>query len=332
MNLLVTGATGFVGSHFLDALSGRPGDVTVLVRSTSDLTHLDNPAWSGGPLHIRRITGSLEDEEALGEAVEGAEAVVHLAALTRAKNEAEFRKANEDGTRKLLRAAKDSDTCRRFIYLSSLAAAGPAEPGKPVEPEDDPRPLTAYGRSKLAGEAACREVAEEIETIILRPPAVYGPRDHDLLSFFKLANAGVLPVPLGPARFLQLIHVQDLVVAIRQSISAQKATGVYHVAEDAAYSWSNVLALMSEAVGKRGRRIPIPQMVFQLAGALSGGLGRVVGKPQIFDRDKARELLAPGWLCEVERARSDLGFSASIPLEKGLRSTAAWYREKGWLR
>jgi nucleoside-diphosphate-sugar epimerase len=332
MSLLLTGATGFVGSHVLEALHQHPDEVRLLVRPTSDLALLReaNSRWKGYGLAM--VEGHLGDKGSLGRACQGVRTIVHLAAMTRARNEKEFRIANEEGTRRLLESAQATPSCRRFIYVSSLAAVGPSSDGRPLEPTDPPRPLTAYGRSKLAGELALQNGAGKLELAILRPPAVYGPRDRDLLAFFKMATYGILPVPTGPPRSLQLIHVHDLARAIHSTILSRKTDGIYHLAEPRPYAWREVLNLMALAVGKAGREVPIPQTLFHLAGSFSGAVGKLTGRPQVFDSDKARELLAPAWLCETRRATEDLGFTASIPLEDGLRTTAAWYREEGWLR
>jgi dihydroflavonol-4-reductase len=215
------------------------------------------------------------------------------------------------------------------VYLSSLAAAGPASDGA-VGPGDPPRPITAYGRSKLAGEQACLE-APGIEAVVLRPPAVYGPGDRDLLTFYRLAERGLLPVVGSRDRRLQLIHASDLADAIVQASTATGVTGIFHVAESTAYTWDRVLDLMADAVGVNGRRIRIPATMLRAAAALSELAARVTRRPAIFDRDKAREILAPGWLCETDRARTELGFVARTPLGDGLRETAEWYRTYGWL-
>jgi nucleoside-diphosphate-sugar epimerase len=333
MRILITGATGFVGCHLVEALAGpgspreaggSDGDIRALVRPTSDLRYLRD-------LPIERIEGDLTDQTVLGNAAAGVDVVLHLAALTRAPGEAAFLNANAEGTRLLLEAAV-AGGCERFVYVSSLAAAGPAIEGRPVEVTDDARPITAYGRSKLAGEVACRAFERDLEIVVLRPPAVYGPRDTDLFTFFKLANWGVLPVPTGPTRPLQMVHVADLVRAIHLAGGPEGKPGLFHIAEAESYAWGEVLTLMARAVGRTGRQVPVPQSLLKFAGTLNGAVGRMVGRPQIFDRDKVRELLAPGWLCETAAASRRLGFSAEIPLSEGLRHTAAWYQKEGWLR
>lgn len=254
--------------------------------------------------------------------------MLHLAAATRALDEETFFRVNVEGTRRLAEAMEADGGRRRLVYLSSLAAVGPSR-GRPVHPDDEPRPLTAYGRSKLEGEREIRD-RPAIDAVVLRPPAVYGPRDRDLLIFFRLARWGFLPVA-GPAdRKVQLIHAADLAEALLAAVDAREADGVYHVAEPVAYGWGDVLDLMGAAVGRAGRRVRVPEAVLRAAAAASEAVARVTRRPAIFDREKARELLA-GWTCETESARRELGFEASVPLADGLRETAGWYRERNWL-
>lgn len=325
LKVLITGATGFVGSHVAESLARQRVPFRALVRPTSDTRRLE-------PLGAELVRGTVEDPDAVRAAVAGVDVVVHLAALTHARSTAEYFRVNERGTREILRAALETEPRpRRFVYLSSLAAAGPSENGRPIGPEDEPRPLTTYGRSKLAGEAACREAEKQLEVTILRAPAVYGPRDRELLRFFRLAAVGVLPVPAGPARRLQLVHVEDLADAVARAATLDAAAGLFHIAEPVVYEWAEVTRLVAEAVGRKARTFPVPESVLAGAAILSEAACRLTGRSSLFNREKVRELLAPGWLCETESARRVLGFEAKIPLPRGLKQTAAWYRDEGWL-
>jgi dihydroflavonol-4-reductase len=323
--VLITGATGFVGSHVIEAFTSRGHTVRAVVRPTSSTAQLET-------LGVQAVVAPLADSAELRAAVAGASVVVHLAALTRAPDAATFERVNGAGTGALVHAALAADPRpRRMVYLSSLAAVGPALEERPVGPADTPRPLTAYGRSKLSGEVECRAAAGLMEVAILRAPAVYGPRDRDLYHFFRLARRGLLPVPMGPERKLQMVHVADLAAAVVAAAVAERADGVYHIAEPRAYGWREMCGLVADAVGRRARFLPLPQSVVGAAGAASEMLSRLTGQPGIFDRDKAREMLAPAWLCETERARADLGFETRIALAEGFAGTARWYREQGML-
>jgi nucleoside-diphosphate-sugar epimerase len=323
--VLLTGATGFVGSHVAEAFVRAGWQVRALARSVERARQLLPPA-------VEVVAGSLEDETSLRTAVRDVAVVVHMAALTHARTEHEYHTANVAGTERLLQATLDAEPRpRRFIYLSSLAAVGPAIDGRGVRSDDTPRPLTAYGRSKLAGEAVCTRARDAIEVVILRAPAVYGPRDTDLFHFFRLARTGLIPVPTGPARPLQMVHVNDLARALVQAAEREGAPGVYHIAEQRSYTWEEVGQLVGVAVNRTVRPLRVPAPLIRALAALSEMTAAVLGRSSIFNRDKARELLAPGWLCETEAARLELKFEAGIPLPDGLRTTAQWYREQGWL-
>jgi nucleoside-diphosphate-sugar epimerase len=325
MRVLITGATGFVGSHLVAALAEAGAEIRALVRRSSQVAQLER-------LGVTRIEGGLDDPAALVRAVEGVDVVFHLAALTSARSEAEYEQTNVGGTIRLLDAiAAASERPGRLIYLSSLAAAGPCRDGRPVGRDDPCQPLTTYGRTKLAGERACLEARELIETVVLRPPAVYGPRDREMLRFFRLAARGLLPIPAGPERMVQLIHVADLVEAARRAATAAGAAGIYHVAEPRAYRWEEVAGLFGQALGKRVRTMRIPQALISTAAAVSEVAAGALGRSTVFNREKARELLAPGWLCETEALRHEVGFTPEITLAEGLIQTAAWYRAEGWL-
>lgn len=325
MRVLITGATGFVGSHLVDALAGRGVVIRALVRRTSRTGRLER---HGAEL----VEGGLDDAAALRRAVEGVDVVFHLAALIAARNEAEYEQVNLGGTKRLLDAiAAAADKPRRLVYMSSLAAIGPSRDGRPVSRDDTCAPLTAYGRTKLAGERVCLEADDLIETIVLRPPVVYGPRDREMFRFFQLAAKGIFPIPSGPERLVQLVHVTDLVEAAVHAAAAPAANGIYHVAEPRAYTWREVAGHFGLALGRRVRIVKVPASLFTAAAALSEAAAGALGRTTVFNREKARELLAPGWLCETEALRREVGFVPRIALATGLAQTAAWYRAEGWL-
>ena len=323
--VLVTGATGFVGAHVIEALSRTGVCIRAAVRKSSKIDFLRQ-------FDIDIVTAGLEDETRMREAVAGSDVVVHLAAATRASSAEEFARANARGTRVVVDAVMHAQPApRRLVYLSSLAAAGPAIDGRPVSVNDEPRPLTVYGRTKLEGERICQQITAHREVMILRAPAVYGPRDRDVYEFFRMARLGVMPMPMGDARPIQMIHVQDLARAVATAATTDAPAGVYHVAEERAYFWPEIGRMVGDAVGRKVRFVRIPAAAFLAAGAVSELVGAATGRAVLFSRDKARELLAPGWLCETDAARDRLGFTAEIDLARGLAETAEWYRAHGWL-
>ena len=323
--VLITGATGFVGSHVAERFARMGVSMRALVRPASDTSRLDE-------LGVELVRGAVDRADTLAQAVADVDVVVHLAALTHAPSADAYHRVNELGTRDLVSAVTDATPRpRRVVYLSSLAAAGPSSNGRPVEPGDEPRPITTYGTSKLGGERACLAAATLTEVAILRAPAVYGPRDREVFRFFRMARLGVTPLPPGPDRQLQFVHVHDLADAVVRAAVAPEARGLFHIAEPTAYGWEHVARLVAGAVGRRARTPRVPAPVWFAAAAVSEVVSRLAGRSSIFNREKVRELLAPAWLCETETARRELGFEASIALPRGLQETARWYIENRWL-
>jgi dihydroflavonol-4-reductase len=198
---LITGATGFVGSHLAERLAADGWEVRALVRSSSDTTLLRS-------LGAELYEGDLTDPASIARASAGADAVFHLAALTAARDEAGYHRANVEGTRAVVRGLAGADPRpRRLVYLSSYAACGPAANGGPRALAEEPAPLTAYGRTKLAGEAEAGRAAEGGTTaVVVRSPAVYGPRDRALLPYFRLVRWGVAPLPGDGERRLHMFN------------------------------------------------------------------------------------------------------------------------------
>ncbi|HUF13338.1 MAG TPA: NAD-dependent epimerase/dehydratase family protein [Longimicrobiales bacterium] len=320
---MVTGATGFVGSHLVDALRAESVPIRAVVRATSTTQRL----VAAG---VEVVVADLADAAALAEAMRGVSVVYHLAAATRARGEAEYTRANVETTAALMRAARARSEPPRVVHLGSLAAVGPTADGRPVDEDAAPRPLTAYGRTKLAGERIALGT-EGVPVVALRPPTVYGPRDRDLLTIFRMAARGLMPIPGGPDRPVQMIHVLDLVVALRAAADSPHSHRVYHVAEPVIRPWSEVADMVARAVGTDPVRVRVPHALLRGAAALSEAIARLTGRATIFNRDKVLELIAPGWICTTERAERELGFRAAIPLERGIPETAAWYRTEGWL-
>ncbi len=281
-------------------------------------------------LGVARRAGSFADPASIAAALADTGVVVHLAAATRARSEREYAAANVTATRNLLRAAQVAERGpRRLVHMSTMAAAGPSSGGRPVAEDDPARPITAYGRTKLEAERAVLGAVAPPERAVIRAPAVYGPGDRDLLIYFRLARRGILPMPAGPDRWVQLVHVEDLARSIVRACSADAVAGIYQVAEPRAYRWAEVAEMIAEVVGRRVRRVRLPAWAVRGSAAAVEAASGWVGRASIFNRDKARELLAEGWLCETGRARDQLGWEPRYTLRDGLEQTVRWYREHG---
>jgi dihydroflavonol-4-reductase len=317
----LTGASGFVGSHVLEALVARGDDVACLVRPGATLS----VAAAG----FATVPGALEDPAALTALVRGRDVVVHVAGATTARGREALFRTNEAGTARILAAARQAGA-RRFIYVSSLAVTGPTTPGRPLDEEGLANPVTPYGRSKLAGEEAVR--ASGVPHTIVRPPIVYGPRDRQMLRLFRIARRGIAPL-LGDGRQeLSLVHAADLARALLSCVEPEVALGrTYHAAGPEVVTQRDLVRLVGQAVGREVRTVPLPALIVRSMLALSGAAASFRGRPTLLSPDKAPEFLAPAWTASSEALARDTGWQASVPLARGLAETGAWYQRAGWL-
>lgn len=325
----VTGASGFVGSHLVDALVAAGVPTRAVVRATSDTR------WVPGA--AERRVASVEDGDALGQAVRDARFVFHLAAVTSAARDAAYAQTNVQGTRRVLEAVRRWAPEARVVLCSSLAAIGPARDEHPLNEGDVPRPVSAYGRSKLEAEqvADAFAAARGSDIVIVRPGAVYGPRDRDILAAFRLAGRGLALRLSAPNQRLAMVHATDLAHALVLAAQCAPHTeGVaqrYHISDGTTPTWASVNAAIAAAVGRRVRAVPIPRLVALTVAEMNTLMARVGQFKPLLTRERIVELAAADWSCDITRAREELGFAPSIPLESGMSETAAWYRAQGWL-
>ncbi len=324
--ILVTGGTGFVGSHLVDRLVERGKRVRCLVRSSSNLRYLK-------PAQIEIVYGGLDDSTDWDEALRDVETIYHVAGLTFARRRQDYFKVNHQGTEAIIAATVPRrNQIKKFIQISSLAAIGPGQGNRPVNEDTTPQPVTAYGRSKLMGEEAVTAVADLIPVTIVRPPAVYGPRDYALYELFKTMARGLSPMIGNYDKQISLVHVRDLVDGIILAGESKTSTGrAYFISSDEVYSWLSVADLVAKVIGRPLRKIAIPRNIAYGLAVVAEGLAAVTGKPPVINRDKVTDLSQTCWGCSIERARSELGYSQRVPLEEGLRETISWYRGEGWL-
>jgi nucleoside-diphosphate-sugar epimerase len=330
--VLVTGGTGFVGSHLVEKLVRRGYRVRLLIRRTSSLHWLE-----GVP--VEYAYGDVRDKASLAGACVGVRSIFHLGGVVRARAAGEFQQVNAQGTRNLAEALAERGLPGGFfVYCSSLSAGGPAvaveRDPEPVRTESDPpTPVTAYGRSKLDGEIALREVADShgrFRHVVLRPPAVYGPRDQAVLPLFLLIRHGLLPVPRTPVTRLSVIYVHDLVDGLLRAAETG-VRGTYYVSDGATHRWEDVGLRMAELMDTQVRVVRVSHAVAWLAGAVAESWGFLAGRPAVLDRARIRDIWQPHWVCSSEKARRDWGFAPEFPLERGLEETLKWYRLNQWL-
>ncbi len=324
--VLVTGGTGFVGSHLVELLVSRGHEVTCLVRDPGNLRWL-----KGQRVHL--VQGDCDDRESLTAAVRNAATVYHVAGLTKAARRRDYYQVNQLGTRNLLEAcARHGQNVQKFVLVSSLAAAGPAQADRPVKATDTPHPVSDYGRSKLLAEEETLKFKDRFSVVILRPSAVYGPRDADVFELFRWAAKGFILDVSGSERFLNWCYVKDLAEALLMAGERPVPSGsVYFVAEDRVHSMTGFQQALQESGGVTARIIKVPVWAGYLIGLASEAAGLLTGRATIINRQKVREAAQHYWTCDLDTIRTDLGFRAAMPLEQGLAATWKWYRENGWI-
>ena len=323
---MVTGANGFVGSHLVEALLKRGYKVRCLVRKTSDISCLV-------PFDLEYFYGDLFNEEVLKEAVTDVDYIFHSAALVKAKNKGEFYQVNYFGTKNLIElSSKLNPQIKRFIYVSSQAACGPSPEKKPLNENDLPSPVTEYGESKLLGEKAILEYKDKIPITIIRPPAIYGPRDKDVFLFFKAVKRGIKPLFGTGKNYFSLVYVKDLVEGIILATENPMAVGqIYFIADEKPYSYGEADELIQKALNVRAITIRIPIPILTVFACISELACRIKGKAPSFNLDRVKQFKQNFWVCDVSKAKTELGFSARYSLKDGIKETVKWYKENGWL-
>lgn len=312
MTVLLTGATGFIGSHIAEALVQQGRQVRCLLRASSSPRYL--------PAGVEQRVAALDDDRGLVQALRSSDTVIHLAGVTRVRHALEYFRVNVTGTAALARAAERSGV-RRFILISSLAARGP---------DGISAPVSLYGASKLAAEQVLQGYSGAFEVVILRPAGVYGPRDQDFLPLFQLARRG-FSVASSSNSALQLLHAADLAQACLRALDSAVPQIPLPLASPEVIYQRMLAQFLERIVGRRVRQLILPPSVFELAGLSVESLSRLVGQAPRFDRRRARDIARYSYTCETNPAAQALGWSATLGLQDGLRQTYDWYLKAGWL-
>ncbi len=334
---LVTGATGFVGSNLVEQLRSRGWDVNCLVRDSNRAQHL-------GDLGAKLSPGELGDRKSLDQAMKDCDVVYHVAARVHALNESQFQRDNVTGTRNVVEACAACDNIPTLVYVSSLAAGGPSQPGQPKSEADEEHPVSSYGESKLAAERVLQTFAGKVPVSIVRPPIVFGQRDTSSLAIFKgVKNLHLHLVPGWRSFPVSVVHVTDLCDALirvgekgerlspRPDDCSVDASGKYHVAAERTLHYGELGHLAGKSLECAAIALHVPRFMMWIAGGWVELVGQVKGQPGILNLDKVREAVASGWECCDEKIRNELGYRPAATLEERFDETAQWYRQAGWL-
>jgi dihydroflavonol-4-reductase len=322
---LVTGSNGFIGSTLVEYLLKQDYKVRCLVRKTSNLK------WLQG-LSVEYYYGDLRVPNTLPSAVGDVDIVFHLAGITRAKNHKEFMEGNYKTTVNLLNACNALSQKPKFVFISSQAAGGPSQNSVPKSEDDDAKPISQYGISKLAAEQAVLKHAQEFPVTIIRPPSVYGPKDRDVFLLFKNIHFGLKPMIKGGRQKISMVYINDLVDGIILAAEHEKAEGeIFNISGDELLEWKNITNIMTKAMDRKAVQVGIPLWCLDIASYLSMALSKISKKSTLLNRDKIHEMKQDSWLLSNEKAKALLGFQPKYDLLTGFRQTIKWYKKNDWL-
>jgi nucleoside-diphosphate-sugar epimerase len=325
MDILVTGGTGFIGTHLVAALVARGWRVRCLVRATSNRTPL-------AAQKVEYVVGSLQDRRALARAVQGVPLIFHLAGATKVAHPADYERMNYSGTQHLLEACMTSgSTLQKFLYISSIAAAGPSPTGVPMTESALPQPVGPYGRSKLRAEEAVLACRHRLPVMVLRPSAIYGPRDTDFFQLFQALRYGVLPHIGRQELHIDLCFVTDLVHGMIAAAESQQGLGEIFFLGGTHHTWRELGQEIARLLHIQPREIVMPRMAVLTAARLVDGWARLRGQPSLLSRANVLERLQSYWLCDSSKAYRTFGYRPQTPLAQGLAATLQWYQDAGWL-
>ena len=326
MRVLVTGGHGFIGTHLVRRLLAAGAEVRCLYRREG------RPASLAG-LPVEIVAGDLRTARGLAAAVRGVDEIYHLAGLTSSLTRQAMEETNAGGTLRLLRAAAAAGVAGRFVHCSSLSTVGPAPRGRAHDESAACRPLTWYGESKRAAEEAVVSMALEVPVTILRPPAVYGPRDTAFLTLFQAAARGLAVLPGDPAKRYSLIHAEDLAAAFVAAARAEATRGgIYFASHPQIVTLGELVAAAEEAVGRRVRRVRLPESLMRLVGSAVDLASQWTGRSSVLGGQRMKEVASGDWTCSPAALERATGWRAARALAEGFRETGAWYRTEGWTR
>ena len=268
----------------------------------------------------------------LREVIQDAEYIFHIAGVTKAKNQGQYHQGNVLTTKNLLEAATSNPKLKNFCYVSSLTAAGPSLDGTLLDEDAPCHPITAYGVSKLEAETVCQLYANKLPIVIIRPPAVFGPRDKDLLDIFRWAKRGFQPVFGSSQKQLSVVYGPELARALIEATISEKTSGqTYFVSDPAPRHLTEVLDQIAAMFGKHATKIYLPAPLLYTMGGIAELFSVFSPNAPVLNVEKARDLLQKAWVCSSRKLEDHIGFRTQNRFEESLVETIEWYKEYGLL-
>ncbi|UPK71988.1 NAD-dependent epimerase/dehydratase family protein [Chitinophaga filiformis] len=322
--ILITGASGFVGYHLVETALDAGMEVYAAVRASSNVSHLKH-------LPVNFVYPDFSSKDDLKDLIvkHGFDYIIHGAGITKAKSLDEYNRVNAGYTLNLAVAAGESRVpIKKFVFISSLAAVGPIayNASWPVPDVAKPQPVTSYGKSKLLAEEYLG-VISDVPWVVLRPTAVYGPRERDLFVLFKTYRRGLEPYMGKGAQWLSFVYVKDLAQAALLALTAPVSGTVYNISDGNRYDRYALANVIKQHLKLHTFRVHLPLPVIKSVATIMEMVSR--GAP-LLNRDKLNELTAENWDCNIEKIRQDLGYRPAYDLEKGIRETLDWYTANKW--
>ena len=325
--VLITGASGFLGYHLIQSAIENGLEVYAAVRKNSDIKHLE-----GLPVHYLFL--NYEDEEDITRQLTAHQIdfIIHAAGVTKALRQEVYNQINAGYTLKLARAAeKLGSNFKKMVFISSLAAIGPLpEQHLKILEENFPNPVTAYGRSKLLAERGLAGI--NLPVIILRPTAVYGPRDKDIFILLKTLNLGFDPYIGNFIQQLSFVHARDVADVAIKSLLINEANGSYNITDGKSYNRYQLSDIARKILKKKAIRFHLPMPIVRSLAFVLETTNGWLKKPSILSREKLHELAAKNWICDISKAKKELNFSPKFDLQTGLEDSIAWYTKNNWLK
>jgi nucleoside-diphosphate-sugar epimerase len=325
--VLITGASGFLGYHLIMAALEKNLEVYAAVRKSSSVKHLE-----ALPVNFTVLDYSNVDSMASVFAEHRIDYVIHAAGTTKALTLKEYDLVNNVYTKNLAdAAATQRGMVKRFVYISSLAATGPLKnaAGK-IQEDAKPEPVTAYGKSKLNAETNLKKV--EIPTTILRPTAIYGPREKDIFIVTQYLNKGFDPYIGRAAQKLSFVYASDMAAVAVNALEKTGPFSIYNISDGNEYSRYEYADIVKELLGKKAMRFHLPLAVVKTVLFAVEQVNRTLKKVSPVNIEKLSELTAANWSCDISKAERELGFAPQYDLKKGLEASLEWYRQNKWLK